>query len=378
MKKIRVRWIIQAVCLLLVWLLKLFPHGGEWYATTIYPVCSSGLACFSSWFPFSLNDWFIYGSLAGILLYLIYAIWRKRRLKQALVHVAAYLVWVYIWFYAAWGLNYYRNDFYQRTQLERPVYSAGLFEHFLQLYTDSLNAAYCPVDTVEKDKVEAVLTALSNPRIEKTSDAFMEMVSYFQDQLSSEKTQLSIRIASVLLLDYLSEKEVPVSFDVSFDSLYRNLEESEIKEIFAAIDSTVLKKEFVDAVIDYDKAAAADTLVLIFPEYINSYIPTKLRRLNKGADYYALIKRSIESFRDSIPSFIFFSYASPLRAAPTNVSLSKMCRNPGRMLFAFSSHLSIMMSNLIDCSYPPRPSPPLPSRTRRSCPSQARRAPGFA
>ena len=135
----------------------------------------------------------------------------------------------------------------------------------------------------------------------------MEMVSYFQDQLSSEKTQLSIRIASVLLLDYLSEKGVPVSFDVSFDSLYRNLEENEIKEIFAAIDSTVLKKEFVDAVIDYDKAAAADTLVLIFPEYINSYIPTKLRRLRKGAVYYALIKKTVESFRDSIPSFIFFS-----------------------------------------------------------------------
>ena len=56
MKKIRVRWIIQAVCLVLVWLLKLFPNGGEWYATTIYPVCSSGLACFSSFFPFSLND----------------------------------------------------------------------------------------------------------------------------------------------------------------------------------------------------------------------------------------------------------------------------------------------------------------------------------
>ena len=62
MKKIRVRWIIQAVCLVLVWLLKLFPHGGEWYATTIYPVCSGGLACFSSFFPFSLNDLFIYGS----------------------------------------------------------------------------------------------------------------------------------------------------------------------------------------------------------------------------------------------------------------------------------------------------------------------------
>ena len=164
-------------------------------------------------------------------------------------------------------------------------------------------------------KVEAVLTALSNPRIEKTSDAFMEMVSYFQDQLSAEKNPRSERIASVLLLDYLSEKEVPVSFDVSFDSLYHDLDEGERKDVFASIDSTVLKKEFVDHAIDADKSGAAQTLVAIFPTYISSYIPNKLRRLNKGADYYALIRRSVESFRDSIPSFIFFSCEASLSDA---------------------------------------------------------------
>ena len=156
-------------------------------------------------------------------------------------------------------------------------------------------------------KAEAVLNALQNPRIEKTSDAFMEMVSYFQDQLASEKTAVSERIASVLILDYLSEKEVPVTFDVSFESLYHELDESEKKEVFASLDNTTLKKEFVDHLIDADKPAAPATLVSIFPIYISSYIPNKLRRLNKGADYYALIRRSVESFRDCIPSFIFFS-----------------------------------------------------------------------
>ena len=77
--------------------------------------------------------------------------------------------------------------------------------------------------------------------------------------------------------------------------------------MFASIDSPALKKEFVDQVISYDKKKAADTLVQLFPSYINSYIPNKLRRLNKGADYYALIKRSVESFRDNIPIFIFFA-----------------------------------------------------------------------
>ena len=161
-------------------------------------------------------------------------------------------------------------------------------------------------------KVDAVLTALQNPRIEKTSDAFMEMVSYFQDYLASEKSPVANRIASALLLDYLSEKGVPVSFDISFDNLYRLLDEGERKEAFAAIDSTVLKKEFVDHAIDADKAGAASTLVSIFPSYISSYIPNKLRRLNKGADYYALIRRSVESFRDSIPSFLFFACEASL------------------------------------------------------------------
>ena len=163
-------------------------------------------------------------------------------------------------------------------------------------------------------KVDAILTALANTRIEKTSDAFMEMVSYFQDYLAAEKNSISERIASVLLLDYLSEKEVPVSFDVSFESLFLPLDEGEKKDVFAAIDSTVLKKEFVDHAIDADKSGAAATLTALFPIYISSYIPSKLRRLNKGADYYALIKRSIESFRDSIPSFIFFSCEASLSA----------------------------------------------------------------
>ena len=156
-------------------------------------------------------------------------------------------------------------------------------------------------------KVSAVLDALQNTRIEKSSDAFMEMVSYFQDHLASEKNPIASRIASALLLDYLSEKGVSVSFDIPFDVLYNELGEAERKEAFAAIDSTVLKKEFVDHLIDADKVGAAETLVSLFPLYISSYIPTKLRRLNKGAEYYALIRKSIESFRDAIPAFLFFA-----------------------------------------------------------------------
>ncbi len=156
-------------------------------------------------------------------------------------------------------------------------------------------------------KVATILDSVSSGGIEKTSDAFMEMVAYFQDALANDKKHISERIASVLLLDYLSEKEVAVSFEISFDMLYSSLYENERKEVFSMIDSPALKKEFVDQIIAYDKKKAAEVLVQLFPYYINSYIPNKLRRLNKGVEYYALIKRSVESFRDNIPIFIFFA-----------------------------------------------------------------------
>lgn len=156
-------------------------------------------------------------------------------------------------------------------------------------------------------KASTVIDAATSAGIEKTSDAFMDMVSYFEDVLSNEKKSLGERTASVLLLDYLSEKGASVSFDVSFDVLYRAMSETEKKEVFDSIDNTILKKEFIDQVISADKKGAAAVLTDIFPCYISSYIPQKLKRLQKGAEYYALLRRSVESFRDNIPAFVFFS-----------------------------------------------------------------------
>lgn len=61
--------------------------------------------------PFSVGDCFIYGSIAGLLGYLSYAIIRRRRIGRTIRHVVEYLAWVYVWFYIAWGLNYFREDF---------------------------------------------------------------------------------------------------------------------------------------------------------------------------------------------------------------------------------------------------------------------------
>ncbi len=54
------------------------PVMGEWYARTVYPVFSAVLSRFSALFPFSIGDCFIYGSIAGLVIYLVYAIVKRR------------------------------------------------------------------------------------------------------------------------------------------------------------------------------------------------------------------------------------------------------------------------------------------------------------
>ena len=68
-----------------------------------------------------------------------------------------YLAWVYVWFYLAWGLNYFRKDFFARTEIPYVAFSAERFQLFLMAYTDSLNAAWVPVDTVDRETVRKVV-----------------------------------------------------------------------------------------------------------------------------------------------------------------------------------------------------------------------------
>ena len=192
--------------------------------------------------------------------------------------------------------DYYQLTAYPSTPEEKVLY---IFRNEISFY----------------GKASTLIDAASSAGIEKSSDAFMEMVSYFEGVLSNDKKSLGERTASVLLLDYVSEKGASVSFEISFDTLYRAMSESERKEVFNSIDNTILKKEFIDQVVSADKKGAAATLTDIFPCYISSYIPQKLKRLQKGVEYYALIRRSVESYRDNIASFIFFSTEYPLQSS---------------------------------------------------------------
>lgn len=148
-----IRYAIPALFLVWIWFTMASPARSEWYAVHLYPYVAKILSNISRWVPFSLGDCFIYGSILGIILYIIVRMIRRKSFLKTLSQVFLYLVWVYIWFYLAWGLNYFRPDFFNRTHIPAVAYTPESFQSFLSVYTDSLNASYIPVETIQKNIV---------------------------------------------------------------------------------------------------------------------------------------------------------------------------------------------------------------------------------
>ena len=105
--KLKIRYIILIVLLSVVWATQHIPSLGEVYAQSVYPVISHILSSFSKLIPFAVGDLFIFLSIIGLLFNPIRARYiQKKKWKQILLNEMEYLLWIYVWFYLAWGLNY--------------------------------------------------------------------------------------------------------------------------------------------------------------------------------------------------------------------------------------------------------------------------------
>lgn len=159
-------WVLIAL-LLLITLTKTIPTWGIIYTFFVYPLIGMALSHLSGWIPFAVGDLFIALSIVWVILYPIYhlcirkTLVRKeiikkgidgkgivgkekkvRFLKKRVVfgRVAEYLLWVYAWFYIAWGLNYSQSNIYDRTGMKPVKVSEAKFKAFAYQYADSLNA----------------------------------------------------------------------------------------------------------------------------------------------------------------------------------------------------------------------------------------------
>lgn len=148
-------WLLL-VLLSLITLTKLIPLWGFIYTTRIYPIIGTLLSPISGLFPFAVGDIFIALSIVWVIFYPIYEIkWRKQLAKRFFFlaakrgcypkkkvvfgRVAEYLLWVYAWFYIAWGLNYSQPNIYCRTGMKPVEVSEAKFREFAYRYADSIN-----------------------------------------------------------------------------------------------------------------------------------------------------------------------------------------------------------------------------------------------
>ena len=166
----RVKWRhwVLLVLLILVTLVKMIPLWGFIYTTRIYPIIGTLLSPISGFFPFAVGDIFIALSIAWVIFYPIYEIGLRKKLarryfflsakrgsypkkKVVFGRVAEYLLWVYAWFYIAWGLNYSQPNIYARIGMKPVEVSEAKFKAFAYQYADSLNALSISSDIVRSN-----------------------------------------------------------------------------------------------------------------------------------------------------------------------------------------------------------------------------------
>lgn len=147
LRHVRPRHLLLAALLAAVTAFRLSPALGAAYTSHIYPHISAALSAVSGLLPFAVGDLFVTASIAWVTLYPLCATaCRRLDTRAALRRTGEYLLWVYAWFYAAWGINYSQPGIYRRTAMRPAKVQSGSFDSFARSYADSLNAAYAALD----------------------------------------------------------------------------------------------------------------------------------------------------------------------------------------------------------------------------------------
>lgn len=148
------RWILGVLVVATIAMMLI--HGGNaLYANNIYPVVGSLLSNASSWIPFCIGEVVVMLSILWIILYPLYAlVTPKKKFWKAMGNVVEYLLWMFVWFYWAWGLNYGQPNYYQRTNTYPVEYDEQVFGDFAKRYVEALNNNYTLVETKDVEKVK--------------------------------------------------------------------------------------------------------------------------------------------------------------------------------------------------------------------------------
>lgn len=154
LKKLKWRHWVLISLLLIILFIKSSVYWSLEYTFRFYPYIGWMLSHISGIFPFAIGDLFIALSISWVILYPVYQICIKKKLikkgwlrqdatllkkRMVFCHVAEYLLWVYAWFYLAWGLNYSQPIIFMRMRMMPAKVSKQTLRDFANRYVDSIN-----------------------------------------------------------------------------------------------------------------------------------------------------------------------------------------------------------------------------------------------
>ncbi len=138
---------------LVVWCMHSAPAAG-FYAAHVYPAVSAGLTRVASAVGVSLMEISVVVLVLAFIRIIVRAVRRRSGFFPCLWKEIKLLAWAFVWFYAAWGLNYFRSDIYARTGTVSTPYEEAEFHEFLDEFAEQLNANWCPAGQADPDAVE--------------------------------------------------------------------------------------------------------------------------------------------------------------------------------------------------------------------------------
>ena len=125
------------------------------YALHIYPRISAALSAASSVIAWSIQEMLVVLMIAVLVALIVVGCLRKWGVARIVRYELLALLWIYVWFYMSWCNNYSRSSILARTQTSYTQYDEAQFGHFLQAFTDSVNAAWTDETMTDRQALEA-------------------------------------------------------------------------------------------------------------------------------------------------------------------------------------------------------------------------------
>lgn len=123
------------------------------YALYVYPHVSAVLSWLSSFVAFGVQELII----ALIVVYAVYITVKGVRhhfgWNDIVKNLLRVVVWTYVWFYAAWCINYSRSTIYQRSSEGLAAYDEETFKQYANTFIGEANGCYNKVTSCNKSQI---------------------------------------------------------------------------------------------------------------------------------------------------------------------------------------------------------------------------------